>query len=149
MRIRKKNKKGWIKVIEVFIAIMLMTGAVVLVLNQNSFTGDVIGKEINQKMDYILKTIQNDEDLREEILDASLPVEWDDFNSSGLTNTGLKVLEKSPRSIICESKVCDLNDDCTNPGSPPEKNIYSKSGYISADLDTYAPRQLKLFCWVR
>ena len=132
--------------IEVFIAIMLMAGGVVFVLNKNSFAGgEVI--EASEKLTHIIKTIQRDYSLRGEILNAVLPVEWDDFGSSGLTNTRAKIIEKTPENLICEAKVCALDDDCVNAGAPEDRNTYSESGYFSADLDTYSPRQLKLFCW--
>lgn len=132
--------------LEVFISIMLLTGSVVLVLNKNAFTGEVIG-EIDEKMTYILRTVQNDNSLREEILSAGLPVEWDDFEISGLTKTRDKIIEKTPPNLVCEAKVCALNDECMHSGVPLEKNIYSEKVYISADLTNYSPRKLKLFCW--
>ena len=144
--LKKKNKKAWIKMIEVFISIMLLTGAVTLMIHQNIFTGEVT-QEINNEMEYILKTIQLDDSLRDEILDASLPVYWDDFGTSGLSNTRDEINNLVPVNLVCETQVCALTDACLNLNVPTDKNIYSRAGYISADLDTYNPRQLKMFCW--
>ncbi len=146
--LKKKNKKAWVKMIEVFISIVLIAGAFVLILNKNVFTGEVT-QEVNNKIDYIIKTIQLNDSLREEILDASLPVEWSDFVGSGLGNTRTEIISKTPPNLICEAKVCALNDDCLNSNAPTDRNVYSRVGYISADLDTYSPRQLKIFCWRR
>ena len=82
--LKKKNKKAWVKMIEVFIAIILLTGAITLILHQNVFTGEVT-EEINNKIDYMIKTVQLDDSLRDEILDASLPVYWADFVLSDQT----------------------------------------------------------------
>jgi hypothetical protein len=145
--LKKKNKKAWVKILEVFVSIMIMSAAIVLFLNQNSFYKDNTEGEFNEKMEYVLRTIQRDNQLRGEILDASLPVEWEDFEGSGLTNTRTEIITKMPGNFNCSAKVCYLEDDCLNLNTPSDKNTYSITGYISADLDTYSPRQLKLFCW--
>jgi hypothetical protein len=144
--LKKRNKKAWIKMIEVFISVMLLTGAVTLMINENFFTGEIT-KEINNNLDYMIKTIQLDDSLRGEILGASLPVYWDDFNSQGLQNTRGEIETITPVNLICQAQVCALNDACLNSNAPTDKNVYSRAGYISADLDTYSPRQLKIFCW--
>lgn len=145
--LKKKNKKAWVKILEVFVSIMIMSAAIVLFLNQNSFYKDNTEGEFNEKMENILRTVQRNDGLRGEILDASLPVEWGDFEVSGLTNTRTEIIAKTPGNLVCESKICYLEDNCLNLNTPADKNIYSITGYISADLDTYSPRQLKLFCW--
>jgi len=146
-RIVKKNKKAWVKMVEVFISIMLLTSAVVLFISKNSFSANH-EKETDQTIKHILLNIQRNDELREEVLDAGgLPVEWENFNSSGLTNTGLKIYEKTPPNLVCQGMVCPLNYDCLNSGAPEDKDIYSRTAYISSDLDTYSPRELKVFCW--
>jgi hypothetical protein len=146
LRIKKKNKKAWVKMVEVFISIMLITASLVLVLNKNVFTGEVM-KEVDGQMTYILRTIQIKEVLRSEIINSNLPVEWEDFESSGLSETRAKIIEKTPGNLECQAKVCELDDACINDAAPADTNVYSKATYISSDLETYNPRQLKLFCW--
>ncbi len=143
---KRKNKKAWVKILEVFISIILLAGALFLVLNRNVFTGEVT-QEINDKIENIIRAVQVDDSLRKEILQASLPVEWEDFESSGLSNTRNEIISKTSPNLICEAKVCYLEDNCINSNAPNDRNIYTKIGYISADLNTYSPRQLKVFCW--
>ena len=145
--LKKKNKKAWVKMIEVFLSILLLAGALALILNKNVFTGEVT-QEINNEMDYMIKTIQLDTSLREEILDASLPVEWSTFNTD-LPNTEIEINSMIPPYLVCEAQLCAIGDACLNSNAPTDKNIFSRAGYISADLDTYSPRQLKIFCWRR
>lgn len=148
LKMRKKNKKAWVKMVEVFISIMLMTASIVLVLSKNVFSGEEM-KEIDGQMTSTLRTIQINETFRSEIIDyaGELPVEWESFESSGLDETQDKIIEKTPENLECQAKLCSLNDACMNDDAPTDRNIYSKAAYISADLDTYNPRQLKLFCW--
>lgn len=147
---RKKNKKAWVKMVEVFISIMLITASLIMVLNKNVFTGEVM-KEVDGKMTNILRTIQINETLRSEIIDSvnlgGLPVEWENFEGSGLSETRAKIIEKTPVNLECEAKLCGLDDDCISDDAPLDTNVYSKAAYISSDLDSYSPRQLKLFCW--
>lgn len=148
IRIKKKNKKAWVKMVEVFISIMLMTASIVMVLNKNVFSGEEM-KEVGGQMTHILRTIQINETLRSEITDYSgeLPVEWESFESSGLSETQNIITDKTSANLECEAKLCSLNDDCINNNAPADTNVYSKAAYLSGDLDTYNPRQLKLFCW--
>jgi hypothetical protein len=143
---KRKNKKGWVKMVEVFISIMLLSASMVLLLNQNFFTGQTIN-EIDDQIKNIVIVVQKDETTRGEILDASLPTVWEDFESSGLSSTYSEITSRTPVNLDCEAMVCALNEDCLPANPPEDRDIYSRRAYISADLDTYSPRQIKVFCW--
>ena len=66
-----KNKRGWIKMVEAFIAIILITIVLLLVLNQTKFQEKTLTERIYEEEIEILRIIQLDETLREDIMGVS------------------------------------------------------------------------------
>lgn len=140
-----KNKRGWIKVLEVFVSILLIMGIIVLLLNETYFESGIT-EEVSSMQISILREIQFDDNLRGNILSASLPTNWSEFNSTGLGDVREKISNETIPSLDCEARVCALTDVCKLENDL-NKDIYAEAVVISADSDIYSPRQLKLFCW--
>ena len=140
-----KSKKGWIRLVEVFIAILLLTGVLLIVVNRiNPSDKNSLSIEISKKELAILRDIELNNSLRTDILGATIPVEWNNFGSE-LQNVKNRIIFLTPSNLECEAKICQINEECIMGGFSGE-NIYVESVIISADLYTYSPRQLKLFC---
>ena len=74
----RKNKSGWIRIVEAFTMIILITGIFLLILDRGNSTKD-FSQEIYDKEQGILREIQLNNSLREGILSFdsnSLPIEW-------------------------------------------------------------------------
>jgi hypothetical protein len=143
----KYNKKGWIRLVEVFIAIMLLTGVLLLVVTRNSSQNNTFREEMSKKELAILRDIELNNSLRTEILaidSANFPVEWENFDS-GLQNVRDRITYLTPKNLECKAKICFMNENCIMEDSSGE-DLYAESVIISADVETYSPRQLKLFC---
>lgn len=139
-----RNHKGWIRIVEAFSTILVITGILLIVLNKNV----PLNKTAEQVYDIeysILREIQLNNGLRTDILGLTLPTEWTNIP----TNVKDKIISRIPANLECKAKVCAANDVCVLDSSdyPSLKDIYIKSAFISADLNSYLPRQLKLFCW--
>ena len=95
---------------------------------------------------YILQKIQINSSLRQEIIelnpvpmestDPSFPFDFEIF----LNSTSLSVFN-------CSLKVCAPENNCVLSNPISEKEIYAKSIIINADLNTYNPREVAIFCW--
>ncbi|MFH1801365.1 MAG: hypothetical protein ABH804_00830 [archaeon] len=141
----KENRRGWIRIIEAFTAVLLIAGVSLLVINEGNITGIKSSKVYDLEIS-IIQEIQHSNDLRDAVLDATLPVEWEDFDSEGLTEVKNKIYEKSESYLECEAKLCELDDACVF-SKTIEKNVYAQRGFFSASASKYSPRQLKIFCW--
>ena len=133
-----RNKKGWIKIVEAFIAIMLVTIIFLIVLNKGFENKDDDFSRIHEAEIVILREIQLDDELRSDILDVNP-------GSDGLSWTGFPD-EKVPNYLVCEAKICNIGYLCVL-NDPLQTDIYSDSVIISATLTEFDPKQLKLFCW--
>lgn len=139
-----KNKRGWIRIIEAFVAILLIASIMLMVVSKESSKDDQSEKIYDDELS-ILKDIELNQTLRNEILGlSSLPVEWEEFPEK----TKERINQKMPVYLECEGKICDMDDNCLLDSSL-EKDLYTKSVIIAANSETYSPRQLKLFCWVK
>lgn len=135
------EKRGWIRVVEAFVAILLIAGMVLSLLG-----GGYIKKEDKSLQIYgvengILRDIQNNDTSRIEVLNENLtmPAEW--------SNVPVSIRERvqldPPNYLICTAKICDIGDSCLLSGTRQE-DIYVRSALFSG-LTT--SRQLKIFCW--
>ncbi len=136
------NKKAWIRIIEAFVAILLISIFLLIILNQNHIEKKDFSSEIYENQVSILTEIELNSSLRNEILGlTNLPVKWTNFPE----DIRKKINEKKLDYLICEAKICVSGSECLEEFGA--KDIYVKSVIITANLTDYKPRQLKLFCW--
>ena len=142
-----KNKKGWIRLVEAFIAIILIGGILSIVIGERSVEKDV-SSEVYNKENLILKKIQLNDSLRASVLNAVVPVLLDDEEFPADIKTEIN---KIPDDLNCFAKICALEDTCLFPelGEENDVEVYAKSIAIFAENSVVdpVPKQLKLFCW--
>ncbi len=152
------EKKGWIRIVEAFIAIMLITSTLLIVINNNSIRNKNVSSKTYEAELLILREIEIDDNLRKDILSAnlteiyplkeSLPISWIEFDNPvlGLQNVKKRIINRIPNYLECEAKICRPDKICPLD-KDIKKEVYAKSIIIAATLTQYGPRQLKLFCW--
>jgi len=140
----KQNKKGWIKIMEAFISILIIMVVILIVIDQGYSPKKINSEYIINKEITILREIQLNESLRAEILSSTPPLGWEDAGFPSETKN--KIIEKTPDAFECVAELCSLEDNCIYEDSP-DQNTYTKSVVISANLNSYSPKQLKIFCW--
>ena len=142
--ISKKNKKGWIRIAEAFIAVLLIIGIAIIVVGGGIQIEGTSEKVYDVEIS-ILRAIQLNNTLRSEILETSGTIEWDDFSLQA-PKTKNKIIAKTPAWLECVTQICFPENPCLLR-EESEKSIYAQSVLITSTLDTFNPRQLKLFCW--
>lgn len=141
-----KNKKAWIRIVEAFISVMLIAAVLLIVLNKGYIGKEDISARIYDIELSILREIELDQDLRDDILNVViLPKGYEDVGFPA--NVKTKINERTPEFLECEARICEMDSICSLE-EYLEKDIFSQSVGITANLETYNPRQLKLFCWV-
>ena len=137
-----KDKSGWIRILEAFTMILLITVIFLMVLDRDS--PEDFSQEIYEKEQEILRRIQLNDSLRESVLSFNLntlPIEWENIPQ----DLKEKIISKTPSYLNCEAKICNVNDICILSETSNE-NVYAKSIIITSTLEKYSPRKLKLFC---
>jgi hypothetical protein len=142
-----ENKRGWIKILEAFIAVLIISGILLFVTNQGYLNRNR-STEIYDAEVSILREIQLNNTLRQSILNTiSLPVESTDGNFPDVVMN--KIDKEKPSYLECRAKICESGVLC-DLDSPPDEEIYAQSVIITVTLDSpvFSPKRLKLFCWV-
>jgi len=150
----KKNKKGWIRIVEAFIAVLLIAGVLLFVINRGYIGKRDISEQVYEVQLAVLREIELNSELRVSILaidNESLPVEWENFTTeNNLDKVKGKLSERLPDYLTCEARICKLESVCPKKVFI-EKDIYAQGVAITAETTAeeakYDPRQLKLFCW--
>lgn len=145
-----KGKKGWTKLIEAFISILLIAIILLLILSESVDETKDISEQIHEQEIAILKKIELNNSFRTSILNVAignLPLGWNDFETNGLTLVKDEINSKVPSYLNCVAYLCLLEDSCVI-GEEPDEELYVQQISIISNLETYFPRKLKLFCWL-
>lgn len=138
-----QEKRGWIRIVEAFVAVLLITG-IVLMLVDNGVLSEDSSRAIYEIEDTILTMVQQNQTLRTEILSfVALPVNDSAF-SANLQNT---ISQNIPNYLDCSAMVCALGEGECVIDMGVNASVYSRAVVISSDLTSFDPRQLKLFCY--
>jgi hypothetical protein len=144
---KRKNRRGWIKVFEAVIALLLIIGVVLTLINRGYLLQEDYSEEMYELQITILREIEKDNAMRVEILSSP---EIDSFSFEVPESIKEKINSRIPNYLECESKICPLNEICSLE-EYPEKDVYAQSVAIAAtpSLSDFSPRQLKIFCWMK
>lgn len=147
-----KQKRGWIRIVEAFVAVLLITGVLLIVINKGYIAKEDISDKVYSSQWAVLREIELDQNLREEVLNPNLQIPVEGLEVPG--DVINKINSRMPSYLQCVSKICELNEVCelsTTPEQAQEKDIYAQSITIAAtpSVSEFNPKQLKMFCWVR
>ena len=144
------NKRGWIRIVEAFFALLLVAGALLIVLNKGYIGKEDISARVYDLQLSVLREIELDDPLRLKILTAERegcagictdPIPLEDGESGFPQDVQNKINNRMTEAFTCRSKICELNDYI-------DTDVYAQPVAITATLTEYSPRQLKIFCWV-
>lgn len=145
----KRNKRGWIRIVEAFVAILLVTGVLLILINKEYIGKKDISSKVYKVQLSILREIQSDTGLRKSILETTAPMEWDNENFP--PDVKNKIIERMPNYLDCRVMICMMDEICMLD-EYIGKDVYAQSVGITVILtqeEEFDPKQLKLFCWTR
>lgn len=146
------QKRGWIRIVEAFFSLLLIAAALLIVINKGYLGGEDISAKVYDLQLAVLREIELDDNLRNEVLKINqnlIPIEDQLSNEAPnpiFENITKKINERMPDSFICRSKICDIDVICELE-EYVEQDVYAQQVAITATLEEYSPRKLKLFCW--
>ena len=133
-----RNKRGWIRIVEAFIAIMMIFAALLIIISKQGPNEDY-KEEIIKLQSSILTQISQDDRLRSEIL------------NNNVSGTEKYIAEVIPQNLNFSVNVCDSLSVCpVNYSYVLNKEVYSDEVLIAANLTYYNEtnaKKLKIFFW--
>lgn len=126
-----KNKKGWLRIVEASIAILIIASATLLIIYKEPAKSAVDVHEIQRD---ILELAVLNESIRASILqDDILSVE-------------LYIEENTPSDWNFTIRICEVDEVCGMPFYINE-DVYADEILVAANLTKYSPKKLKMFMW--
>jgi len=132
--IKLENKRGFLRILEAFIAVIMLLTVLLVVVVQQQPADDGAEAEIRSLQRHILNVVNQDLDIRAEILNN---------DTSGVNNTIESLL---PSVYNYSVRVCPLNEICSL-GYFLDTDVFVDQTVISANLTEYDPKLLKIFFW--
>ncbi|MEK6884335.1 MAG: hypothetical protein AABY22_32185 [Nanoarchaeota archaeon] len=140
------NKRGIIKIIEAFIAVLLVAGVLLFVVSKNSSVLETRQERIEEIQKSILQDISQNNDYRNAILGITAEQELSQTSAGKLGEIWLSVDNQIPDELEFKIKICVLENICSITVYP-EKDVYTKSVAITSNIAIYRPKQFKIWTW--
>ena len=142
-----KDKKGFLRLVEAVIAIMLVLGVLVFISSNRKSN---VESSLSEQIPPLLEEIAKDTTLREGIVtseDAAIESkenEIKNFLNERVTNL----------LIGCDVEICEPINEALCPIQPAypsdaEGEIFVSERVVSSILPQYAPKKVKIFLWMR
>jgi len=145
-----KNKKAWIRIVEAFIAILIVLSAVLIVMSKQVDKTD-ISEGVYEKQKKILDVIGNNENYREEIIGIDIS---GDFVEVGMDNEIYSfddfIKKTIPGTWDFTTCICKVDKFCNPESTPNDRDIFVSETVLSATLEQYPnkeSRKLRFFVW--
>ena len=135
MVINRMSKKGWLIILEAFLAIMIVAAVLLFVLNRS--TKEDISDVVYEKQREILTVIANNESLRNEAISRNNKTINEFIVNTINSNWGYTL------------NMCDSEDIC-NQGVPIDRDVYASEIFISANYTDFPGKKitkLRFFIW--
>ena len=132
---QKKDIKAWLRIVEAFIAILIVIGVVLVVLTKQS-PGANISESVYEKQRQILNIISKNNGLRAFVLAG---------NNAQINNA---ISDMVPASWNYATEICELDSICNSASTPNDKEVYTTEVVITSTLTQYSPKKLRFFVWV-
>jgi len=131
---KTKNKKAWLRIVEAFIAVLIVTSLLLIIVARKPKENKA--ETIHEMQRVILEQISSNESLREYVLNE---------NKNELENF---IKNIAPPYWNFSIRICEIESICGILSAPPEgKEIYVDEILISSTLHTLEPKKLKFFVW--
>jgi hypothetical protein len=131
-----KNKKGWLRIVEAVIAILIVFGAVLYVVSKQNYAPDRT-QEIYEKADYVLQIVSKNDTLRQMVINKETTLLDQEISRMVPVSWGFSTCIVENILLIC------------SPITPHDREVYVKEVLIVSTMQKYSPRKLRLFIWMK
>ncbi|MBX4196550.1 hypothetical protein KW805_03105 [Candidatus Pacearchaeota archaeon] len=143
------NKKGWLRIVEASMAIIIVFGVLLALTNNRTTTpGNNLGEQIPSLLDEMAQNKTIREDVIRYNASTTITAAQQAENQRILTRVEGFVGERIEQSINHTVKICNPEELCSLAVYPHDADaVYSYERIISSTLESYDPKKVKLFLW--
>lgn len=133
------NKKGWIRIVEAALAILIIFGVLLTVLGTRQII--LNGQDLSALIPPLLEEISKNVTLREKIISN---------DSSAIVDINLYLKERIKQPYLnYTAKICLPTEVCSLESYPinAKGDVFAAERIISSTLTQYNPKKVKIFLW--
>ncbi|MBX4211897.1 hypothetical protein KW787_00365 [Candidatus Pacearchaeota archaeon] len=140
------NKRGWLRIVEASLAIVIIFGALVALTRTSK---PVIDNSLGERIPVLLDELAQNKDLREQVISYDTNQSEDaQMNKEILNNVNSFIGDRIQASIQHVAIICDPQELCSLSQYPKNAgSVYSYERIISSTLQNFSPKKVKLFLW--
>jgi len=131
-----RNKRGWLRIVEAVIGIMIVMGFLLYFISERNIKTDISG-DVNQRQLQILSIISKNDSLRNDIL------------NDNSTQVNIEISKMIPASWNFSTNICLLQDICNRAYTPNDRDVFTEEILITSNLTEYQPKKLRFFVWMK
>ena len=134
------NKKGYLRILEAIIAVVLLFGVVLLVLSRQQEVSTGVPSNVLESQRIILERISYDKDLRNCIINAA------DGKCDVLCATSAAIISEDllpGYNYACE--ICSKSLSCTDLPLPTDKSVFTNTIFFAGDGTN--EKVVRLYFW--
>jgi hypothetical protein len=145
------QKRGWIRIFEAVIAVLLVSSVLIYVVvkNEASTRNDVLREIVTNLQNNILEGIASDDYLRNATLSGNIPLLYS-FVSSNLADpnySGGYAFNYSLGVCAISEPVCSPSFPYTGEQITPTGDLFVQERLISSTLTIYQPKVVRFYVW--
>lgn len=143
------DRKGFIKIVEASIAILLIFAVIIILVGRNNIKKT---EDLSKDIPAILEEIAVNNNLRKEVLNYDIDKSKSDpANRAVITNIEDFVKTRVRPGINYTVEICKTDDECTIGETYPQSRdgVYAGERIISSEpgRSKISPRKVKIFLW--
>jgi hypothetical protein len=133
-----RNKRGWLRIFEAVIGILIVAGVLLVIYSGRIDEGDY-SNYVYEMQKRVLNDIAMNESLRSDSLN---------YNGDWAPTSVRNFVEVSiPSNFGFNVSVCDIDAASCSVGYDTSSDVYVEERVISSNLYTYQPKKIRLFVW--
>jgi len=133
---RKINRKAWLRILEAFLAIVIVLSTVLIIMVKQKPQTDISGV-VYETQRQVLDIISKNDSLRNDILMQ---------NNARINNM---IFNLVPGNWNYSTNICNIKLICPNPVRVYETEVYTTEVIVTSNLTEYSPKKLRFFVWAK
>jgi len=131
-----KNKKAWLRILESFLAVVMVLGAVLVIMSKQQVQED-LSEEIYETQSKIIEVISKNQTLRDYVI------------TGDKEKIDITLRSMLPQTFAFATNICEVETSCNTEETPHDKPVHAREVLITTNIKTYAPKKLRFFIWIK
>lgn len=142
------NKRGWIRIVEASISILIILGVLLVLVNVNKIR---IEEDLTPRLSPLLAEMAENLTIREMVINYNPVLAEDNGINMEILSQFYSFLDtRIGRNFEYKVRVCQPDKICALDYYPDTGNVYAADRLFSTTLNSdFTPKRVKIFLWLK